>query len=468
MLPLHSSWKKLAFIVVFAFSALTYRALIWAAEPATLLTQDAQKVPLVVGKSAILKSDKPVKRVSVAKPEVADIFVVSPNEIYITGKSAGITNMTLWQDKGIYAIYDLDVAYDTVRLKQKLHEVLPQETDLRVVSTNDSIALSGKISNAANLSQALAIAKAFAPEGKLQNLMEVGGVQQVMLEVRISEMQRSVIKRLGINFGYSSPSGNFGISRLGGLSGSAAPSLVDQISPAVNAIFRFNMFGATWTTLIDALKEDGLVKILAEPNLIALSGQEANFLAGGEFPVPVPQPGSGGNAVTIEYKSFGVSLIFTPTVLSGNKINVRVAPEVSELDFTNAVQFSGFVVPGLTTRKAETTIELADGQSFAIAGLLRDTTRQSVSKYPVLGEIPVLGALFRSSSFQKSESELVIVVTPHLVKPLNMANQSLPTDYYVEPSDAEFYLLGLMEGRGKDASRTGGGLDGEFGHAMPK
>jgi pilus assembly protein CpaC len=164
-----------------------------------------------------------------------------------------------------------------------------------------------------------------------------------------------------------------------------------------------------------------------------------------------------------------VGLRFTPTVLSGNKINVRVAPEVSELDFTNAVQFSGFVVPGLTTRKAETVIELADGQSFAIAGLLRDTTRQSVSKYPVLGEIPVLGALFRSSSFQKSESELVIVVTPHLVKPLNMANQSLPTDYYVEPSDAEFYLLGLMEGRGKDsAPKTGGGLDGEFGHAMPK
>ena len=466
MQPSQSSWKKLAFLVVLAFSAMTFHALSWAAEPATLLTQDARKVFLVVGKSTIIKTDKPVKRVSVARPEVADILVVSPSEIYVTGKSAGITNMTLWQDKGIYAIYDLDVAYDTVRLKQKLHEVLPQETDLRVVSTNDSIALSGKISNAANLSQALAIAKAFAPEGKLQNLMEVGGVQQVMLEVRISEMQRSVIKRLGINFGYSSPSGNFGISRLGGLSGSAAPSLVDQISPAVNAIFRFNMFGATWTTLIDALKEDGLVKILAEPNLIALSGQEANFLAGGEFPVPVPQE---LGTVTIEYKTFGVGLRFTPTVLSDKKINVRVTPEVSELDFTNAVQFSGFVVPGLTTRRAETTIELADGQSFAIAGLLREATRQSISRYPVLGEIPVLGALFRSSSFQKSESELVILVTPHLVKPINVANQSLPTDFYVEPDDAEFYLLGLMEGRGKhSASRTGGGLDGEFGHAMPK
>jgi len=294
--------------------------------------------------------------------------------------------------------------------------------------------------------------------------MEVGGVQQVMLEVRISEMQRSVIRRLGINFGYSSPSGNFGISRLGGLTGAATPGL-DVVSPAVNALFRFSMFGATWTTLIDALKEDGLVKILAEPNLIALSGQEANFLAGGEFPVPVPQE---LGTVTIEYKTFGVGLRFTPTVLSDKKINVRVTPEVSELDFTNAVQFSGFVVPGLTTRRAETTIELADGQSFAIAGLLREATRQSISRYPVLGEIPVLGALFRSSSFQKSESELVILVTPHLVKPINVANQSFPTDFYVEPDDAEFYLLGLMEGRGKDASRTGGGLDGEFGHAMPK
>jgi pilus assembly protein CpaC len=225
------------------------------------------------------------------------------------------------------------------------------------------------------------------------------------------------------------------------------------------------MGGASWTTFVDALKSDGLIKILAEPTLIALSGQNAYFLAGGEFPVPVPQ---GLGTVAIEYKNFGVGLSFTPTVLSENKINIKVAPEVSELDYTNAFVSQGFVVPGLSTRKAETVVELADGQSFAIAGLLRDTVRDVLDKYPLLGDIPILGVLFRSRQFQKSETELVIIVTPHLVKPLDVAKQTLPTDYYVEPNDAEFYILGLMQGQENAGSgKMTGQLDGDFGHAMP-
>jgi pilus assembly protein CpaC len=219
-----------------------------------------------------------------------------------------------------------------------------------------------------------------------------------------------------------------------------------------------------------------LLKVLAEPTLITLSGKTANFLAGGEFPIPVPQSsGGGGTTITIEYKPFGVGLNFSPTVLSNKKISMQVAPEVSELDFSRAVSISGFVVPAITTRRVSTVIELADGQSFAIAGLLNEQVRENISKFPILGDIPVLGALFRSSNFQKNETELVVIVTPHLVKPLDMAKQTLPTDQFIEPDDFEFFLLGLMEGREKitptsPAIRSDKGmkLEGNFGHIVPK
>ena len=458
-------WAALPLFLIFSWSVSV------EAETEILGTQDAQKLQLVVGKSIILKVTKPVKRISVADPEIADFVLISPYEIYIKGKAPGITNMTLWKNKSINAIYDMEVSYDITRLKEKLHDILPEEGDIRVLATQDSITLSGKVTSAENLSQVLAISKAFAPEGKIQNMIEVSGVHQVMLEVRVAEMQKSLTRQLGFNFSYLSPSGNFGISKLGGLA-----DLSDQlpatgpfgleVSPTVNALVRFNSNSTQWTWFIDALKQEGLLKVLAEPTLIALSGQNANFLAGGEFPVPVPQ---GLGTVAIEYKPFGVGLAFTPTVLSDNRISMKVAPEVSEVDFTNAVQLEGVFVPGLNTRKAETTIELSDGQSFAIAGLLRDTMRDVINKYPVLGDIPILGALFRSRSFQKSQTELVIIVTPHLVKPLDMAKQTLPTDFYKEPNDLEFYLLGLMEGKEENAnSPVKGQLDGEFGHVIPK
>jgi pilus assembly protein CpaC len=434
-------------------------------------TQQPRKLQLVTGKSVILKTEEPVKRVSLADPAVASLILLSPLEIYVTAKAAGTTNMILWQDTQIAAIYDLEVTYDVSRLKQKIHQVLPEETQLHVYATHDSITLAGRVSSTASLSQVLALAEAYAPEGKVRNLTEVGGVHQVMMEVRVAEMNRSVTKRLGINFNYTR-GGEFGVSMLGGLSslsGSVLPAPggapAFNVSDTVNALFRFNRGNTTWTGLIDALKADGLVKILAEPTLIALSGKTASFLVGGEFPVPVPQ---GLGTAAIEYKPFGVGLSFTPTVLSDKKIHIDLTPEVSELDFSNAVQISGFVIPGITARRASTVIELADGQSFAIAGLLKETMRDAISKFPGLGDIPILGMLFRSRQFQKNETELVIIATPHLVKPLDMAKQSLPTDYYREPNDREFYLLGLMEGRGDnrpDAFK--GKLEGDFGHAMP-
>ncbi|MCK5426677.1 MAG: type II and III secretion system protein family protein, partial [Thermodesulfovibrionia bacterium] len=305
-----------------------------------------------------------------------------------------------------------------------------------------------------------------------------GGVHQVMLEVRVAEMSRSVTKRLGFNYNYISSSGrNIGISLLNDLTGlpdKGWPQNPLVVSDPINYLFTFFGEGTSWAVFIDALKEKGMVKILAEPTIITLSGHSANFLAGGEFPIPVPQE---LGRTTIEYKKFGVALNFTPTVLSNDKINMKVAPEVSDLDFSNAVVFSGFVVPSITTRRVSTVVELADGQSFAIAGLLQNNVREIVSKFPILGDIPILGALFRSSEFQKRETELVIIVTVHLVKPLDVEKQTLPTDQYIEPDDFEFYLLGNLEGREKKESsnttsqpqqtKTTEGLEGDFGHIIP-
>ncbi len=314
------------------------------------------------------------------------------------------------------------------------------------------------------------------------NLVEVAGVHQVMLEVRVAEVSKAVVKRLGFNFNFFSPkSGNLGIGLLNQLTklpDSLLPSFTApnpmQVSDPINAIFRFFSKGAVTTVFIDALQERGLIKILAEPTLITLSGKTANFLAGGEFPVPVPQPGSGGTAITVEYKPFGVSLHFTPTVLSNKKISMEVAPEVSDIDFTNAITITGFVIPGVTTRRVSTNIELADGQSFAIAGLLKDDLREIVSGYPIFGSIPILGALFRSVSFRKNETELIVIVTPHLVKPLDMTKQTLPTDQFIEPDDFEFYMLGHLEGEEKPGSKSkrsqdrAPGPEGGLGHIVPK
>ena len=434
---------------------------------------ETRRISLSSGKSIVLRSDSPIQKISIANPDIADFILMSPQEIYITAKEAGLTNLMLWQDNRVTAIYDLVVRYDISDLKQRLHEILPEESDLRVMATNDSITVAGKISNAAALSQALALARSYAPEGKIQNLIQVGGVHQVMLEVHISEMSRQLTKRLGINFA-GTDGDNFGVSMLGGLSQVVKPSdgvlaseaLGFAISPAVDALFRFSTGNVTWTGFIAALQEDGLIKILAEPTLITLSGQSANFLAGGEFPVPVPQ---GLGTVAIEYKPFGVGLVFTPTVLSENKISIQVSPEVSDIDLSTAIQLSGFVIPGLRTRRASTTIELGDGQSFAIAGLLRESVRTITSKFPLLGSIPILGVLFQSKLFQKEESELIIIVTPHLVKPLDLENQPLPTDFYVEPNDLEFYMFGMVEGSAKDSTpAVSGELDGEFGHSIPE
>ena len=448
------------------------RFLVWAlslclplvAEPQThpikaVEMRTPQRLELAKGKSLLLETPIPLKRVSLAEPEIADALVISPRQVYLTAKVAGTTNVTLWEEhERVFAIYDLVVSPDLSQLKVKLSEILPGE-DVRVTATHETITLFGRISSTARLSQALEVANAFAPN-KVVNLLQVAGVHQVQLEVRVAEMSRAVTKRLGFNFAVQTEGGSFGVSQINRLT--TFDTFVTGIGAAINALFRLQTGGVTLTSFIDALKEEGLVKILAKPTLVTLSGQEASFLAGGEFPIPVPQQ---EDTITIEFRTFGVGLTFTPTVLSDRQISLRVAPEVSELDFANAVSFSGFVVPALTTRRASTVVELADGQSFAIAGLLDESVRESVSRFPVLGDIPILGALFRSVSFQKSETELVIIVTPHLVKPVDVAQQPLPTDAFIEPNDIEFLLLGKLEGSHKGGAA--GKLDGQFGYILP-
>lgn len=436
------------------------------------------RISVHVGKSVIIRTPQPIKRLALAGENIADYVLLSPNQIYLTGKRPGLTNLTLWgTDDRVAIIYDIEVSPDVSRLREKLHQLLPGEDGLQVHASHDALTLSGTVGSTASLDRAISIANAYRTDQNqsIINLVDVSGVHQVMLEVRVSEMSRSLGRRLGINFVVGSQ-GSIGTSLVGNLGvieefiGSGQSGALElDFAQTVNSLFHIAAGDVFFTQFMDALKEEGLVRILAEPNLITLSGQTASFLAGGEFPVPVPQ---GLGTVGIEYKSFGVALSFTPTVLSDNKIHLKVMPEVSELDFSTAVGIGGVAVPGITTRQVSTTIELADGQSFAIAGLLRDTIRENVRKFPLLGEIPILGALFRSSSFQRNETELVVIVTPHLVRPLDMARQTLPTDGYIMPTDAEFYLLGLMQGRSPAAkssppSPMRGSVEGPFGHVMP-
>ena len=482
----------LCFFSVFCFLlsafSLAFPCLCWGQGPARVtLEATPHKISLMVGESKILKLNErqgPVTRVELADPSIADAVVLTPWQIYINGKAPGKTSFVLRDKSGAtFYVTDLEVSVDISRLKETLHKIAPEEKDISVTATNDNIVLSGTVSSTLNLSQVLAIAEPFFPK-KVINLLEVGGVQQVMLEVRVSEIDRSLLRRLGFNFAALSSSGkNLGMDLLNNLTSlplGAIPftSLASLgVSSNIAGIFRFMSKGTPWTVFIDALKEEGLVKVLAEPTLITLSGKTASFLAGGEFPVPVPETGVGASYVTIQYKTYGVALNFTPTVLSNKKISMVVLPEVSELDYTNAVSFAGYVVPALTTRRVSTVIELGDGQSFAIAGLLSDQVRGIVDKFPVLGDIPILGALFRSTSFQKNETELVVIVTPHLVKPLDLAKQTLPTDQLIEPDDFEFYLWGNLEGKEKINSskpssssdfNKGSSLEGDFGHIVPK
>ena len=439
----------------------------------------AQVLHLRVGQSKVLRTGFAITRISVADPEIADILLISEKEVYVNGLAPGVTNLSLW-GKSRFTTATVTVEADVSLLKEKLHQILPKEK-IGVEPAGDSVVLSGEVSGVLAQQTALSLAAPFAggKKDKVVNMMHVGGVQQVLLEVRVAEISRNLLDRMGVNFNVIGQNGNFGVSQLNGLAaiaglvrqnvfplplpnsnstGSAGTAFIQGMSSNLTAIAGFRGGGLLWTMFFDVLKQKNLGRVLAEPNLVTTSGQEASFLAGGEYPIPVPQSAAGGGTtITIDYKKFGVQLTFTPTVLDDGKIAMRVSPEVSEIDPTLSIAYipgSAATVPGLRVRRLSTHLEVKDGQTFAMGGLLQDVDANIINKFPILGEIPILGTLFRSSQWQKQESELVVLVTTHLAKPMAPGTPRLPTDKWVTPTDYEMYLLGLDQGRGKpDPSR---------------
>lgn len=439
-----------------------------------------KQLELVRDKSVLIDTPQQLKRTSVTNPDIANVVVISPTQLLVNGNRTGTTNLIVWLNSGENVVYNITVSADTDLIKRRLDELLPRNT-IKVSGAGDLIILSGEVDDISQIEQAQAIAESLAASSKsggsqekapgaaslvgaatasvssesskpaaVVNLIKVASIQQVMLEVTVAEVDRNVVKELGLSAYYKGfdTSGIYNVGKGAFANGSYppganAPDPNLTISDALSVMFGVNKWGVMG--FLHALKGNGLVKILAEPSLITVSGERASFLAGGEFPVPVQQ---NTNAISVLFKEFGVRLNFTPTVLGSDKISLKVAPEVSELDFSTAVNVGAFTVPGLRARKADTTVELSSGESFAIAGLIDSEVTSQIDKFPVLGELPVIGALFRSTRFRNKETELLIVVTPRLVRPFAAGKRpDLPGDGMRAPTDLELFLLGKTSGR---------------------
>jgi pilus assembly protein CpaC len=459
----HASLKAVrSALVAFGVVALLHAA------PAA--AQPAQSVELEVnaGKSKVMQLPSAYSDVMVADPKIADVLPLDSRSIYVIGKGMGATAVMVYgPGKHLIVAANVLVSADLESLRNRLHDILPNETDIAVRPANQSIAISGTVSNAAALQQVLALTDSYAP-GKVVNMLGVQGTQQVMLSVRFVEMERSTAKDLQLNL-QSAP-------QRPGESPSFSIHSGDTINGNTNLLtnlfgsgaLRFGSGKGGLDLIFDALETKGLVKTLAEPTLVAMSGDTASFLAGGEFPIPVQQTSGGAGTaptITVEFKQFGVSLAFTPTILRDGLINLSVNPEVSDIDPSTSFNLGTIKVPGIKVRRAHTTVELRDGESFTIAGLLRDNYTNQIRGYPFIGDIPVLGALFRSTGYQKDETELVIVVTPHLVTPRRGATAT-PADYFTPPSDLELFLLGSRHRHDPAPKGDKGAVDGPHGHVL--
>lgn len=416
------------------------------------------QLTMMVNKSTVVGTRMPFKRVSIAAPDIADVNAVGPSNILVTAKKPGTTQLIVWDDIDRSQVVDVLVNVDIDQFRQQLKEMFPA-AQIDVMMANGQLILKGQVPSAIVAEQATALAAPFAP--KVLNFLEVSGGQQIMLQVRFAEVSRSATNALGVNFGFND-GGAFGASNIGqvspfGITGDGSTLSTPGPNPAVT-LFGRGLLGATaFDYYITALRQNNLLRVLAEPNLVAISGQEASFLAGGEFPVPVTQgggSGSGGTAITVEYRSFGVKLNFVPVVLGNGRVRLKVAPEVSDLDFTTAVKFNGFVIPGLTQRKLQTVVEMQEGQTIALAGLLNNNVMATKDVTPVLGDIPVVGALFRSVRYQRKETELVVIVTPRLVEAMNPAQvPTMPGEKWRHPTESELFWNRDLGGVTGDPSR---------------
>jgi pilus assembly protein CpaC len=485
--------------------------------------QEAEQktLQLRLGGSELVPTSFPFRRVSIADPDVADVVVLSPRELYVYGKKVGYTSIILWEEGRSKTLLDVVVSLDLTAFKEKLHELYPTQ-NINVYASEKGVVLAGTVSGPEVAEEVIRLAQNYLPkeaESKdatqgtgrsgagITNLLRVGSPQQVMIEVKVAEVTRNWdrefkagigLEGLGDDVTGAIGTGNVFTPIKDAFINADFPSAPEQsgiFEGAIDGLIQnpgslfFNFAGNAaniflhiddFQTALRFLETNGLARTLAEPRLVTMSGQEASFLAGGEFPIPVPQD---LGQVTIEYKEFGVALRFTPVVLSDGRIGLRVAPSVSEIASTSVIpagiQGANFIVPNLTTRKLETTVELYDGQTIALGGLLQDNLRETIEKIPGLGNIPILGALFRSSGYRQMKTDLLIAITPHLIKPVKEGSIKFPGEFMQPPNAYEFYLEGRLEGRrpfdeqsafgrhdflSGDVALKEGGLEGDFGY----
>ncbi|WP_022942108.1 type II and III secretion system protein family protein [Psychromonas hadalis] len=448
-----------------------------------------EKIPIFKSRNLKMKAD--IHRVSIGTEEVADILILRSDELYVVGKALGTTNVMVWdKNNNIIDIINIEVTHDLNSLRERFYHYLPEEK-IGIESSQGQLVLSGEASSLAKLNLALELARGYSDlatvgnrKSEVLNMMSVGGGHQVMLEVTVAEVQTEVARGLDSRMILKGDGSNGGGGIISG------GDLLAIIDPVLSQGLTNGLFGTYLGNNIlfgfafDIAKQHGLARVLAEPNITALSGQQATFLSGGEFPIPVPNE----DGITIEYRDFGVAVTFVPTVLDSGKINLSLNVVVSEISNANTLLLpngdsnSSFIVPSLVKRSTSTTVELGDGQTIAIGGLISDNVRESVDKLPGLGDIPILGQLFRSQQFIKGQTELVIMVTPRLVRPFNKKGVALPTDGFVESSDLDFYLLGKMSertlknGANNSPNKTeqlhdqaipdNGGTQEKYGHAL--
>ena len=445
-------------------------------------------VKVTRGKSRTFEVPAPFAQAVVGSPEIADVLPMSDHIIYVQGKKVGTTNVSVFdKNKHVLAILDIEVTVDARAVSERIRANIDSK-GITVSSSQDQLILGGHAKNAVDAEQAAAIAKAAAPELQLVNLIKVAGPQQVLLKVRFIEASRSAERDLGINW-FAKGKGSTGLGSLttpnaayDAKGTSATSQLLPQFdaagtlagstaSPFAVGLANFANKSMSIDMLVTALESKGLARRLAEPELVALSGDTASFLAGGEVPVPTVQNSAGSAPViTTDYKPFGVQLTFMPTVLANGVINLRLTPSVSELDYSHEVQISGFSIPALTKREARTTIELRDGQSFAIAGLLQSEGLRNIDQVPWLGSVPVLGTLFRSSGYQQNETDLVVIVTPQLAAPAAPGQKlATPLDSRIPSNDVDLFLGGSPEVSKQFTTyvSSGGDVSGPFGHSIP-
>ena len=423
-------------IGLFFLSALPLQA-------AEIIAAPTKTIQLEISKGVLMRLEKEAGTIFIADPAIADVQVKSPKLIYLTGKAAGETTLyVLDEAERVIMSRRVHIRHNLSKLSSTLRNLLPG-SKIRLDSINGGLVMSGRVANAGQAADAKLIAGRVGGAGLISQL-SVTEPHQVQLRVMIAEVARSVLKRFGVNMASALSIGSGALSINSGgpfiqtpfsfLDPSVSKTFLTHSTGSNAALFNFNNGTIDANAMLDALDREGLITVLAQPNLTAVSGETAQFLAGGEFPIIAP--GSGGD-VSVSFKSFGVSLSFTPTVINGNRINLKVRPEVSQLSSTGAVQVSGFFIPALTTRRTETTVELGSGQSFAIAGILQNNINRNIEKFPGLADLPILGPLFRSDRFERNETELVIIVTPYIVRPISDNRMALPTDGLIAPTDED-------------------------------